>query len=186
MDRRLLIAALACWPTGRLFAQDDASRPRHKISAATLHQSLAQRFPLRFGLGGLLEIEVTAPSLHMLPSRNKLGAGLQAQVSGARLQDVPPAEVDVAFALRYEAADRSVRAHQPEVLFLRGPGLPPEAVEALQAMVPVMAREALREVVLYRFTARDLAVADTMGFEPQVLTVQEDGLLVSFGPRSAR
>ena len=33
MDRRLLTSALACWPLGRLLAQDDAQRPRHKISA---------------------------------------------------------------------------------------------------------------------------------------------------------
>lgn len=187
MDRRRwLIAALAFAPAARLFAQDDVSRPRLKVSAATLHESLAQRFPLRIGFGPVLAVEVTAPSLHMLPARNKLGTGLQLQVSGAQLQDMPPAELDLAFGLRYEGTDRSVRAHQPEVLFLRGPGLPPEAVEALQGLLPAMARQALREVVLHRFSAQELALAETMGFEPETLTVVEDGLLVGFGPKRSR
>jgi hypothetical protein len=36
------------------------------------------------------------------------------------------------------------------------------------------------ELVLHRFTARDLALPDTMGFEPSTLTVVADGVLVEF------
>ena len=70
-----MIAAAAAWPAGVLLAQDDSARPRHKISAAALHQALSARFPLRFGLTGILGIEVSAPRLHLLASRNLLGAG---------------------------------------------------------------------------------------------------------------
>ena len=65
-----MIAAAAAWPAGVLLAQDDSARPRHKISAAALHQALSARFPLRFGLTGILGIEVSAPRLHLLASRN--------------------------------------------------------------------------------------------------------------------
>jgi hypothetical protein len=183
MDRRLLMTALACWPAARLLARDEEPRPRHKISAAALHDALSSRFPVRIGLAGLLELQVSAPSLHLLPARNRLGATLVTQVSGAQLRRPHIGEVDVAFALRYEAADQTVRAHRPEILDFRWPGLTPEAVQALQRVLPEMAREAVGEVVLHRFTPRELALPDTMGFEPEKVTVVEDGLLILFGPK---
>ena len=68
---------------------------------------------------------------------------------------------------------------------MRWPGLPPEPLRAVQRMLPAMAREAVGEVVLHQFTARELALADTMGFEPEQLTVVDDGLVVSFGPKAS-
>ncbi|HSW20205.1 MAG TPA: DUF1439 domain-containing protein [Ramlibacter sp.] len=186
MDRRLLLTALAGWPAGRLLAQDEGPRPRHRIPAAELHEALSARFPVRFGFAGLLELQVSAPRLLLLPARNRLGASLVAQVSGAQLQRMHAGEVDVVFALRYVAADQTVRAHQLEILDLRWPGLPPETAQALQAVLPALARDAVGEIVLHRFSPRELALADTMGFEPQQITVVDDGLVISFGPKQKR
>lgn len=183
MHRRLVISALACWPARHLLAQEDA-QPRQKISAAQLHQALAARFPLRIGVEGLLAMQVSAPRLHLLPARNRIGAALLAELSGSQLRQPQAGEMDVAFGLRYEAADRSVRARDPEILDLRWPGLAPDFVDSLRSLLPAMTRDALGELVLHRFTPRELALPDTMGFEPQRLEVVEDGLLVLFGPKS--
>lgn len=185
MDRRLLITTLACWPASRLLAQDEGQRPRHRISAATLYEALSARFPVRTRFGGLLELQVSAPRLHLLPARNRLGATLLAQVNGLHLPRAEAGELDVSFALRYEAVDQTVRARQPEVLDLRWPGLPPEVLPVLQRVWPRVAQQ-VGEVVLHRFTPRELAVADTMGFEPEEITVVDDGLLVFFGPKQRR
>ena len=181
-----MIAAAAAWPAAVLPAQDDSARPRHKISAAALHQALSARFPLRFGLTGILGIEVSAPRLHLLASRNLLGAGLVAQASGIQLQQPQKGEMDLVFALRYEAADRTLRAHRPEILDLRLPGMARESVQALQRLLPDLAREEIGEVILHKFTPSDLALADTMGFEPDKITVQDDGLVIFFGPKRKR
>jgi hypothetical protein len=186
MDRRLLITALACWPAARLLAQDEGPRPRHRISAAQLHQALSARFPLRLGLAGLLDLEVSAPRLLLLPGPNQLGATLLAQVGGLQLRQVHAGEVDLVFSLRYEPADRSVRAHRLELRALRWPGLPPATVQALQELLPAIARDAVGEVVLHRFVPHELALADTMGFEPQEITVVDDGIVVWFGPKLRR
>lgn len=183
MDRRLLISALACWPAARLLAQEDGPRPHYKISAAQLHEALAARFPLRLGVPGLLELEVSAPRLHLLPARNKLGASLLAQPSGPGLPPTEPGEVDLLFGLRYEATDRTLRANRPEILDLRLPGLAPDARQALQAWLPALTREVVGEIVVHHFTPRELGLADTMGFEPEKVTVVDDGLLVVFGPK---
>jgi hypothetical protein len=185
VQRRILLTALACWPAARVLAQD-GRRPRHKISAAELHAALSERFPLEVGIGGLLELKISAPSLHLLPARNRIGAGLVAEVSGLPLQQVPPGQVDVLFTVRYEPSDRTIRARDPQLAGLAWPGLPPEAVQALQKMLPSMAREAFDEVVLHSFTAAELSLPDTMGFEPDKVTVLDDGLLVSFAPKRRR
>jgi hypothetical protein len=73
-----------------------------------------------------------------------------------------------------------------EVLDVRWPGLPREAFDVLQRVLPTMAREGVGEVVLHKFSRRELALADTMGFEPEKMTVLDDGLLIVFGPKKQR
>ena len=98
------------------------------------------------------------------------------------MQQLQAGEMDLVFSLRYEPSDQTVRARNPEILDVRWPGAPPEALRALQGMLPRVASD-LGEFVLHRFTQRELALPQTMGFEPQELTVVEDGLLVFFGPK---
>lgn len=185
MHRRIVIAALASWPVA-LMAEDAPVQPRHKVSAAALHETLSERFPMRFAFAGLLQLQVSAPRLHLVPARNQLGAGLVAQASGAALQPLPPGELDLVFGVRYEPADRTLRARDPQVLGLRLPGVAHEAVAALQELLPVVAHDVLGELVLHRFSPRELALADALGFEPDAVTVAEDGLVLAFAPKALR
>jgi hypothetical protein len=182
MRRRPIIAALALCATA-CAAQTPAARPRHKISAGELYEALASRFPVRRGVAGMLAIEISAQQLLLRPARNQLGAALLAQVRGMR--QLQAGEMDLVFSLRYEPSDQTVRARNPEILDVRWPGVPPETLRALQAMLPRVASD-LGEIVLHRFTQRELALPQTMGFEPEELTVVEDGLLVFFGPKPGR
>ncbi|MCD6076927.1 MAG: hypothetical protein K0R89_865 [Ramlibacter sp.] len=186
MHRRLLIAALACLPVARALAQADAARPRHKIHARELHHALSARFPVRFGVTGIVDLRISAPRLLLLPSRNLLGAGLVAQIGGMPMQETQSAELDIAFALRYEPSDRTVRAHQLEVLGLRAPGLLPDTAQLLQRVLPKLARDAVGEIVLHRFAAGELALPETMGLEPDEIRVVDDGVVVLFGPKQRR
>lgn len=186
MQRRLCLAALACCASLRAFSQEEAQRPRHKLSAARIHEALSSRFPMRSRLGGLLHLEVSAPGLLLLPARNKLGASLHVQASGPALKRPEQGELDVVFSLRYEPGDRSLRAHEPEILAVRVPGASADLTGVLQALLPALSREIATDLVLHRFTDRDLVLADTMGFEPGPLTVLHDGLLVEFVPKARR
>ena len=187
MHRRLLLSALACWPLTRALAQQEASgRPQHKISARELHDALSARFPVRFGVTGLVDLRISAPRLLLLPARNQLGAGLVLQAGGMQMQQPQSAELDVAFSLRYEPKDRTVRAYQLDVIALRAPRLLPETTQLLQRLLPAMAREAVGEVVLHRFAARELSLPETMGFEPEEIRVVEDGVVIVFGPKQRR
>lgn len=185
MDRRLLITALACLPALRSQAQEGppSPRPHYKVSAAQLYEGLSRRFPLRRGLRGMLELEVRAPGLLLLPARNKVGATLQVEASGPALQQALAGELDLVFALRYEASDQTLRARDPEVLDLRLADASPDAAQAIRALLPRLLRE-VGEFVLHRFTPRELALPDTMGFAPEKITVLEDGLDVGFAPKA--
>jgi hypothetical protein len=183
MLRRLILAAVAGWPLHRSLAQDEPPRPRYKVSAAQLYEALAKRFPVRFGIPGLLELQVSAPNLLLLPTRNLLGATLVIEVHGGQLPQAGSGETDLAFAPRYEAADRTLRAQHPQVLDLRWPGLPAETHQALLALMPSLSNS-LGEVVLHQFTAGELGLPDTMGFEPQEIQVVPDGIVIFFRPKS--
>ena len=185
MERRLLLAALACWPALHAAAQDAPPQPHYKVSATQLYEALATRFPVRRGVRGLAEIEVRAPGLLLLPARNKLGATLQVEARGPALQRPLAGELDLVFSLRYEASDQTLRALEPEVLDLRMPDAPADAAQAVRALLPRLTRD-LGEFVLHQFTARELALPDTMGFEPEKITVLEDGLEVGFAPKARR
>ena len=56
----------------------------------------------------------------------------------------------------------------------------------MQQVLTALARDALGEIVLHRFSPRELALPDTMGFQPETLTVLEDGLEIGFGPKTKR
>ncbi|MBL0420611.1 DUF1439 domain-containing protein [Ramlibacter sp. AW1] len=184
--RQFLLAWVAIVPAACLHAQDDSPRPRLRVSAQRLHAMLSQRFPVGAGVPGLLQVRVSAPRLLLRPVTNQIGASLVAQALGPAIGQLPPGEVDLLFSLRYERRDKTLRAHQPEVIELRWPGLPPEIGMALRQALPAIAREAVGELVLHSFTDQELALAETMGFEPETFTVQGDGLMVNFGLKPLR
>lgn len=183
MKRRALVAGLACLPAVPLLAQD-GQRPRYKVSAAQLYEAISARFPVRLGIPGIAQVEVSALGVLMLPARNKLGASLHAEASGSSIGRVPSGLLNLAFTLRYEGEDRSIRAYDPEIVDIEWPGLTADAQQALQVLLPGVAREVAAELVLHRFTSRELALSNAMGFEPGWITVANDGVVLEFREKS--
>ncbi len=184
--RRLLLAwasAVGLLPVAR---SQEAPRPHHRISGAQLQQAVAQRFPLRFPLGGLVELTVTAPRLRLLPLQNRLAAQVAVDAAGPALRRTYAGGFDMAFALRYEASDTTIRAHQLEVLDVQLPDTPPRTSELLRGTLPAVAQQALGDVVLHRLRPQDLALADALGLEPDTLAVTAEGVTVYFSAKKPR
>lgn len=157
--------------------------PRYPVSARQLERMLAQRFPLRERLPGLLEFTLAQPQLRFLPEQNRLGALLLLEASGAALNQPRSGSLDLDFSLRYERADQTLRAHRLRVHALRIDGLAPRHADLLDKLGPLLGRQALGEVVLHRLQARDLALADGLGLEPGEITVTAQGLVIGFAPK---
>lgn len=163
-----------------------AAQPKYTVSSAQMQAAVASRFPLRYPLGGLLELTLQAPALRLLPDVNRLGTVMGVDAAGPLLGRPATGSFDVDFALRYEASDMTIRAYRLKVNSLRIQGLPPEAAMLLNAYGGQLAEQALLEVVVHKLEPKDLALADTMGLEPGTITVTAQGLSIDFVNKTVR
>jgi hypothetical protein len=162
------------------------AQPRYTVSAAQLQQMVVQQFPRRYPVAGLISMDVQAPALRLLPELNRLSAEMAVEATGPLLERSQKGTFEVDFALRYEASDRTIRAHKLRFKRLRMEGLSPAATELLNAYGLAMAEQTLQEVVLHQLRAQDLALNDDLGLQPNSITVTENGLVVGFETKPLR
>ncbi len=187
MQRRFFLSAAVCGPLGNLAwaASPEVNDPPGKpagvaVPTAVLQRSVAERFPMRYPVQGLLNLDLQPPTLILLPAQNRLRAAMVVDAAGPALNRSHHGTFDLDFALRYEASDRTLRAHQLRIDRLRFPTLQPGVVELLNTYAPALAEQSLREVVLHRLQPQDLRMADAMGMQPGAITVTDAGLVIGF------
>lgn len=160
-----------------------ASPPRLNVPLDVLQSEVGKRFPLRYPVAGLVNLDLAVPRLGLLPASNRLRAEMAVSAAGPILQRSQAGTFTVDFALRYEPGDRTLRAHQLKVYRMRFPGLPADAAELLNNYAPALAEQSLREVVLYQLNAQETAMADLLGLRPGRITVTDQGLAVELVTR---
>ena len=149
------------------------------VSQQKLQEMVSRRFPKQFPVAGLLQLDLTAPQLSMVPERNMLNAVIPAELSGKVLREKYNGQLNVDFALRYEPTDRTLRAHQIKVNSLEMNGLAPAMSDMLATYATALAEQALGQVVLYQLQDKDLALVDALAMEPGAITVTPQGLTVA-------
>ncbi len=183
MNRRLLLTLSTRLTIGAaLYASLSGAhaQPSYKVSAEQLEQAIAKRFPRRYPVAGLLDLDAQAPRLRFMPEQNRLGAQMAMQAAGQALRRSYTGTFDVDFALRYEASDLSIRASQLRVNALRFDDLPPGPSQLLAAYGPALAEQTLQDAVLHTLKPQDLALPDGMGLQPGSITVTASGLVIGF------
>jgi hypothetical protein len=182
MERRLFLRCAAALAAGGLTAAaaDAPPQPTYRVSAEQLQRMVDERFPARFPVADLFNLDLEAPRLRMLPEQNRLRSEMAMQVAGPALRRSYQGSFDVDFALRYEPADQSIRAYGLRAHSFRLPGLPPQTLKLLDAYGLALAEQALLEVVVHRLRPQELALADVMGLQPGDITVTPDGLVIGF------
>jgi hypothetical protein len=156
------------------------AQPSYTVPLAQLQEMVAQKFPRSVPVQGLLDLTVQAPRLRLLPEVNRLGAAMAVDAAGPALRRSHAGMFDVEFALRYEASDRTLRAHQLKLGRLEFPTLKPAVTELLNAYGPMLAEQSLREVTLHQLRPQDTALFDGLGLQPGPITVTAKGLTVAF------
>lgn len=176
--RGLVLGGMAAlwWPTAH-------AQPGYNVSLEQLQDMVGRKFPRNVPVAGLMDLTVQAPNLRLLPEVNRLGALMAVDAAGPALRRSHTGTFDVEFALRYEASDRTLRAHQLKLGRLDFPGLKPAVSELLNTYAPALADQSLREVVLHQLRPQDTAVFDGLGLQPGPITVTPKGLAVAFVPR---
>ena len=182
MHRRLLIAALGCTAALRIHAQAAQPGPHLAISLRELRNTVAAQFPVRAELG-LVDLQVDVAGLVLLPARQRLGVTFSVRATDPSSGRDYAGEAQLVFALRYERADQTLRAYDIEVVALRMPGVPPEVLETWEGLLTSFSRDAIDGVVLHRLSRGELAVPDSLGLEPGKITVEGQGLELSFVPK---
>ena len=161
-------------------------QPQHTASIDVLQRTVAERFPVRYPVGNLFDLDVQAPRLRLMPESNRLGAAMQIYAAGPALRRPHTGLFDLDFGLRYEARDQTLRARNPRVNVLRLDDMPPRNAELIETFGPALAQEALQDMVLHRLRPRDLALADAMGLEPGEIEVTPRGLVIHFVAKASR
>lgn len=157
--------------------------PHHTVSLAQVQRAVAERFPLRFPVQGLMNLDVQVPQLQLLPALNRLGAQAVVDAAGPALRRGHQGTLELEFALRYEASDSTVRAHQLRFKRLQFPTLQPGVVALLNSYGQALSERTLLEVVVHRMRPQDLALPDGLGMQPGSITVTEAGLRIGFVPK---
>lgn len=183
MHRRFFLSAARCLAFGgvvwvALLGSQVQAQPRYTVTAEQLQQVVAQRFPRRYPVAGLMDLAMQAPVLRLLPEQNRLSAGMVVEATGPALRRSQTGLFEVDFALRYEASDRTIRAYQLRFRRLHFAGLLPAASELLNLYGPALAEQSLQEVVLHQLRPQDLAMADGLGMQPGSITVTDAGLVI--------
>ena len=168
-----------------LAAATAQAQPGYTVTTAQLQQAVAEKFPMRYPVGGLLELTLQPPRLRLLPEQNRLGTQMVVDAAGPALSRSTSGNFDVDFALRYEPSDHSLRAYQLKVNTLSLSGMPPGPAALLQAYGPALAEQSLLEVVLHKLEAKDLMLADGLGMEPGKITVTARGLEIALVPKKS-
>ncbi|MEX8192974.1 DUF1439 domain-containing protein [Comamonas guangdongensis] len=156
------------------------------VSQQKLQEMVSRRFPKQFPVAGLLQLDLTAPQLNLVPERNMLNAVIPAELSGKVLKEKYNGQLNVDFALRYEPTDRTLRAHQIKVNSLEMNGLAPAMSDMLATYATALAEQALGQVVLYQLQDKDLALVDALAMEPGAITVTPQGLTVALVQKKAK
>lgn len=77
------MVTLALDGAGLLALPDARAQPSHTVSSEQLQAAVAQRFPMRYPVGELLDLTLQAPRLHMLSRADACPCGKVAKSSSA-------------------------------------------------------------------------------------------------------
>ena len=155
------------------------------LSMAQLQAALAGKFPRSYPLAGLLDLQLQMPQLRLLAQSNRIGARMALQATGPLLAQARNGSLDVDFALRYEAADHSIRASQLQVKQLQIDGLSARLAALLNDYGSQLAEKSLQDVALHQLRPADVAKLDRLGVRPGAISVLPHGVSVGLVPQSA-
>jgi hypothetical protein len=149
--------------------------PHEKLQAA-----LAKRFPINERVLQLLDLQVSTPTLQLLPESNRLRVDMALTGSDRLARRQMQGGLALSFSPRWEAADASIRMGDVRVERFDLQGLPEVLQSQLQRLGPVLAERALEGTALHTFRPDEMEKA--RGYVPSELRVTSTGLRVTLQP----
>ncbi len=156
------------------------------IGLSQIDAVLARRFPLKRRLLDVLDFELAAPALSLLPQDNRMGAELHLKLADPASGQQATGRLNSTFGLRYAAKDASVRLTQPRLEHVeydagQGGGAGALDPQLLQAVAPIVNR-LLDDVAIYRLKPEQLELMRRAGVQPGELRVTPLGVEIHIEP----
>ena len=155
------------------------------LSSSTDRQQRAvnEHFPLQQGITGWLDLKVQAPHITLLPERNRIGAEVDASLSGRWIDKSYHATLGLEFGLRFEPSDNSLRITQLNVTQVQLSDVPEHFKAAVRQQAPQAAQQALStDLKLYQFSDDDIRKAREAGYRPVDVRVTSSGITITLMP----
>lgn len=147
-----------------------------EMPLSQLEQLLGRQFPLRTGLGGLVELTASTPRLSLRPETNRLALEIDLATDERPPLGARRGTLAVEAGLRYEPSDHTLRLVQASVERLTIEGLP----EALQAQLTRLGRRLaaqwLDDRVVYTLRERDVERLASAALVPGAIRVTDRGV----------
>ena len=214
MNRRLALTALTAVaaPLGLLVACTGLTGPTViTLTEAELAALIARSFPITRRVLEVIDVQMLAPRLRLLPAQNRLAVDLTVASQERLFGKTGRGQLVFVSALRFEPSDASVRLTQVRVQQLNldmgsallegvvaavAPGYPPDAAAATPTSPPpplsgagarigtALAERALEDLSIYRVPAERLASLRQLGLQPGAVTITARGVEITLARAS--
>ncbi len=170
------VAALA-W-AGRARSGYNIWTGTYTVTRDEVQAGIAKRFPVGLRYMEMFEVKLASPRVALLPQSNRLAVTVDATVRNPIFLPTPvPGVLAISSGLKFDAAARAVRLHEPTAERLMLQGLSANDSRNLQSLGATVARELLRDYPLHTFTEDELRLGNRK-LEIGEITVTDAGLTV--------
>ncbi|HJV63377.1 MAG TPA: hypothetical protein VJ743_20680, partial [Albitalea sp.] len=152
------------------------------FSEGDMARMLEQHGPFQRRLLEVLDVRVNHPTVHLLPSSNRLSSELEVVTTERMSGKSYPGRISVDYGLRYDEAAQAIRMTEVRVNQLQIDNLPSPQQKGLNRLGALIAEQLLDDAVIYRFKASDLKNAEGRGVKPSSVAVTSRGVEVTLAP----
>lgn len=181
--RRLIGAALLLPLLGAIGGCAGLGGPRVvTLDEAELAALVEKQFPFDRRLLEIVDLRVSAPSLRLVPERNRLASELQLRLSDRLYGQALEGRVALDYALRWDAAAQALRLADVRVGTVELGGATGTLGAAARGLGPLLAEQLLADAVIWRPRPEDLA--DRLGgrWQPGAVDVTRRGVEIRLDP----
>lgn len=153
------------------------------LSEAELTRLVDRQFPLDRRLLEVVDLRVAAPTVRLLPERNRLATELQVDLAERLFGRAMAGRIALDYALRWDARDQALKLADVRVGRVELDAAGGTLGAAARGLGPLLAEQVLEGATIYRPRAEDLR--DKLGgqWQPGAVTVTSRGVEITLERR---
>lgn len=157
------------------------------VSEARLAQLIASQFPFNSEMLEVLDVNVSTPRISLDPFNNRINTALDIAVEGNGIVGLFTKKkyhggIDLSYGLRLEPSDGTVRMTDVHVNRLDVEGAPDALQRPIERLGAPLAKQLLKDYVLYKIRPEDLQATKGWGYQPGAFRVEPNGLSLTLNP----